>query len=95
MRSIDADTLIDKSYWHGEMPSYDNPFPHGRDAVDVEDIENAPTVDAVPVIRCKDCKRWRKDVAGYAEFIGYCELAKWMIEKNGYCVHGERKEVQE
>ena len=54
MRPIDADTLIDKSYWHEEIPTYDNPFPHGRDAVDIEDIENAPTIDAVPVVRCKD-----------------------------------------
>ena len=28
-------------------------------------IENAPTVDAVPVIRCKDCKYWKK-----AEYVG-------------------------
>ena len=57
MRLIDADDIIDKSYWHGAIPTYDNPFPHGRDAVDVEDIENAQTIDAVPVVRCKDCSK--------------------------------------
>ena len=50
MELIDRDALIDKSYWHGEMPTYDNPFPNGHDAVDVEDIETAPTIDAVPVV---------------------------------------------
>ena len=34
----------------------------------VEDIlANAPTVDAVPVVRCRDCVNWHKDTL----FCGY------------------------
>jgi hypothetical protein len=41
-------------------------------------IDNMPTVDAVPVVRCKDCK-WYKGC--------------YMLEnKDGYCSEGERKD---
>lgn len=32
----------------------------------VPDIENAPTIDAVPVVRCKDCK--------HRMLSGYCKM---------------------
>ena len=48
-RLIDADALVEKAYWHGEHPSVDNPFAEGVDAVDVSDIDNAPTIEAEPV----------------------------------------------
>ena len=46
-RLIDADKLEKQEYWGNERCF---------DYVDAEDIDNAPTVDAVPVVRCKDCK---------------------------------------
>lgn len=49
-----------------------------------------PAIDAVPVIRCKDCKHWLKDVAGCTEPVGHCEWANWMVGENGYCVYGEK-----
>lgn len=64
-------------------------------------IIQAPTVDAVIPVRCKDCKYWeRKD----GLVIGYCGAAKhgykstnWdigiyrMTMDTGYCSEGERK----
>lgn len=49
MRLIDADALIEKAYWHGEHPDVGNLFPEGVDAVDMSDIDEAPTIEAVPV----------------------------------------------
>ena len=49
MRLIDADELVEKAYWHGEHPSVDDLFAEGADAVDVSDIDNAPTIEAEPV----------------------------------------------
>ena len=46
MRLIDADKLERQEYWGNERCF---------DYVDAEDIDNAPTVDAVEVVRCKDC----------------------------------------
>ena len=52
----------------------------------IELIENAPTVDAVPVVRCKDCKH-RSDRL-------YCRLRKQpaIVVNTDFCSHGERKE---
>ena len=45
-------------------------------------IDNTPTVDAVPVVRCKDCKHWLKGD-------GSCfPHADW----NDFCSNGERSE---
>lgn len=58
-RLIDAGKLIEKAYWHGGTPSYDKPYADGHDAVDVEDIENSPTVDAVPY---EIVKEWFEEI---------------------------------
>lgn len=51
-----------------------------------------PSVDAVPVVRCKDCKYWYRDRANIHR--GDClEIVPeaWMNE-NDFCSYGERKE---
>jgi hypothetical protein len=55
-------------------------------------LEQCKKVDAVPVVRCKDCKHWLKDVAGCTDFVGRCEWANYMVGATGYCVYGERKD---
>ena len=60
---------------------------------DIEEwLNNAPTIDAAPVVRCRDCKHWRKDFAGCTEFVGRCDYANYMIGANGYCLYGEKME---
>lgn len=57
MRLIDADRLLRdevmRLYYH---------LPNGDTAIPIVDIEHAPTIGAVEVVRCKDCayqiKRW-------------------------------------
>ena len=47
-----------------------------------ERIDNAPTVDAVPVVRCKDCR-----------FSGSCSIEEFgCTEPDDYCSRGKRKE---
>lgn len=54
--------------------------------------EYTPTVDAVPVVRCKDCKHWKHaDGIGCTDFVKICSLAYYMIGENGYCLYGERR----
>ncbi len=56
----------------------------------LEEIEKAPTIDATPVVRCKDC-RWGKEVCGNIEC--YVDLNA-PAEYHGYewfCPLGERK----
>ena len=67
------------------------------------DIEEMPTIDAVPVVLCKDCKLWHEET-GFCEkhsfFIdsdGVCcspaESPNWtMTDPNDFCSYGERKD---
>lgn len=48
----------------------------------VFDVEAMPTVDAVEVVRCKDCKHRYSD--------SWCEYVD--DDDNFYCARGERKE---
>ena len=45
----------------------------------IEILQNASTMDAVPVVRCKDCLLQRG-----------CKPAQYLGD-DGYCSHGERK----
>lgn len=55
-------------------------------------VVEEPAVDAVEVVRCKDCKHWLKDFAGCTDNVGRCEWANYMVGAAGYCVYGERRE---
>ena len=79
-RLIDANALIKEANADGA---------YGY--VDAKQIADAPTVDAVPVVRCRDCKHWPKDVPGCTDFVGRCELANYMVGATGYCVYGDRR----
>ena len=48
-------------------------------------LDKFPTIDAVPVVRCKDCKHRFKD--------SWCEYVD--DDDNFYCARGERKEGAE
>ena len=52
-------------------------------------IENAPTVDAVPVVHCKDCKHHENEEIGMV----YCpnQIGGW-VKENWFCADGERKD---
>jgi hypothetical protein len=47
--------------------------------VDLVDIENEPTIDAVEVVRCKDCMK--RKTCGHTRALGV----------NGFCSDGERR----
>ena len=53
--------------------------------------KDMPTVDAVEVVRCKDCKHWADGVAGCTDHVKCCKIGYYMISENGYCVYGERR----
>lgn len=48
----------------------------------------APTIDAVPVVRCNACKHAETDKIGC-----YCTLHDDRVAENGFCSYGERKEI--
>lgn len=70
-----------------------------RDAFDrcifISHVLEQPTVEAVPVVRCKNCTRWGTGVAGETEHVKCCEFGKYMVGENGYCVYGELRSKTE
>ena len=55
----------------------------------VKIINQFPAVDAVEVVRCRDCKRWEPHCNGKA---GICEKRKGVARANDFCSYGERKD---
>ena len=90
MRPIDADALIvsECSQCDGDCHEFD-----GRKCLKYcshnkcqlrEAIDYADTIDAVPVVRCKDC-RW------YDSAFSACDKYSYCVSEDFYCAHGERE----
>ena len=62
----------------------------------LKDIDEQPTVDAVPVVRCKDCKWFATYPYGIHDCIKINEICspEWEVcnDPDDYCSRGERKE---
>ena len=54
-----------------------------------------PTVDAVHVVRCKDCTQWGCGLPMETDSIKCCGFGGYMVGKQGYCVYGQKKHEQE
>ena len=54
-------------------------------------LREAPTVDAVPVVRCKDCKYRFKNNGHSRDGCPIVDAKIWM-DDDDFCSHGERKE---
>lgn len=90
MRLIDADALMQNAEYKGK-----------HDILTAHDVVAAPTVDAVPVVRCGECRWWdQKEGSLY----GYCYACRhnffspnWEISilrtyrEDFFCADGERK----
>ena len=100
MRLIDADRLNKPIYAEednitGSGMSYDEICGY-NDGIDIawNKIDQAPTIDAVPVVRCNDCiRRYDTDECPMCFLIEgkYYEYTNG----NGFCDRGERKEGTE
>ena len=60
------------------------------------DVEEMPTVDAVEVVRCRECKHhyWEQEPC-HGKSIHYCKLPHMRgveVFKEFFCYYGERKE---
>ena len=68
-------------------------------------IKTAPTVDAVPVVRCRECKYWGDEYGKLQRSDGVlfarCNIHNYLLDgrhtgwcptENDFCSYGERKE---
>ena len=91
MKLIDADLLMHwveklEAYNVGRTSCFKKPkglTPEGMRHM----IDTMPTVDAVPVVRCKDCKWWKEyHCTNINGAFGVVENENW------FCCSGERKD---
>lgn len=56
------------------------------------DIDKMPTIDAIPVVRCGECRWWNEEhYQGKHDTLNYCENWENLSCKNDYCSYGERR----
>ena len=93
MRLIDADAfeeLFEKQIEYGATDIFD--------AVD-DALQDTPTIDAVPVIRCKDCKHrggyncpMYHTETSLDDLDGFDDYTVDRTDGDGFCHRGERRE---
>ena len=85
MRLIDADRAIE--IVHNQGIAHPNAYHLTNYATLI--LREAPTVDAVPVVRCRECK-YHEDTS-ITEYEHCCLIGK-TVRYNDFCSYGERKE---
>ena len=79
-RYIDADVILAaKNPYDDELSEWERGWNDACDAL----AKDAPTADAVEVVRCKDCKHKEGSA---------CDYSAVYVRPNGYCFYGERRD---
>ena len=83
-RLIDADALMDVIRQHEyRLATKQGSIDYGMFTLGIQQaVDEQPTIDAVEVVRCRDCKHRYSD--------SWCEYVD--DDDNFYCARGERKE---
>lgn len=88
MRLIDAEKILDVLNEMHNMNLYPNEVNFASFVV-----KDAKEIDAVPVVRCKDCKN--KDDETINDNLVFCYMTGTRVSHNGYCYLGKEKEKYE
>lgn len=88
MRLIDADLLKE------QMESVCMGIMAGTDSYDapLKTIDDAPTIDAVPVVRCRDCEFWGAHLRTVGGKYGDCSRHWRGTRADFYCGWGSRSD---
>ena len=99
MRLIDADEMAmneSEAYMNAQVGEKVNSITRSINTIVHQKIQaliaDTPTIDAVPVVRCKDCNQWKRNIGFVDSPNGHCFYHD--IEMNGcdFCSYGERKD---
>lgn len=94
MKLIDLDSLIAEfnKRCRGECCCCEEDYcGSGNDGCGCKVIDEAPTVDAVAVVRCKDCKHYYADPWGWGNCVFEGGVSR-RTKTNDFCSWGERRE---
>ena len=90
IRPIDANALVNDLYNDIPIRAFGSCKRIGEM---IKYIEKRPTIEAVPVVRCKDCGNWDDSPDG--RYFGgwcFCNLLQFNTPPDWFCAYGERKE---
>lgn len=93
MRLIDADELVRTTDELSEGAGFYKPIYEWFS----KSVKNQPTIDAVPVVHCRECKHWKPtgseagDCFENMEPIGGCRWVNFCRKASDFCSYGERK----
>ncbi|MEE1172787.1 MAG: hypothetical protein U0K87_10545 [Ruminococcus sp.] len=79
-RPIDADALF------AEFENVDWYNNADRDEIAERLVLQAPTIDAVEVVRCRECKKWFE-----YKGINFCYRTRYTAKADDFCNYGERE----
>ena len=85
VRLIDANAMRDDWMENGE-----NEYVYDTNAV-LDSIDSQPTVDAVEIVRCKDCFYYTPVEDNFGKCVFLIGEHQYVVP-DGYCYLGERKE---
>lgn len=94
MRLIDADAVAeainDEIEITAEIGTHEADVCKGGLIMGLAYVNTAPTIDAVPVVRCKDCSFWH----GNTQYCGKFSIPNWAqrTPPDCFCALGERKD---
>ena len=92
-RLIDADALKEAINAHDYvLKDCLNTTDKGMFTVGImQAIDAQPTIDAVPVIRCKDCEDCTETKLYDGQRWNYCMRLRCVVKENDFCCWAERK----
>ena len=92
MRLIDADKLLEiYKKWIPQLLSEEDEGDRRGVETCIMVLEDMQTVDAVPVVRCRECKYRFKNNGHDKSGCPIIDANIWM-DDDDFCSHGERKE---
>ena len=94
MRPIDADAVVTIQTYDDMYEEWGTETMAVAKAMDKFSDEGCPpTIDAVEVVRCRDCKENPTYIR--AKGMVWCRKFRTDVHRNGFCSYGERKEQKE
>ena len=91
MRLIDADALknaLIECTPYAIDPVYRNTNSNIDMFTAIEILDELPTIDAVPVVRCKECEYY--NTTGCSKGFGWCESMDRGVSDDFYCANGKQ-----
>ena len=96
MRPIDGDSLMKTVF--NDVVLVDGEV-KGVGLILAETVDKAPAIDAVPVVRCRECKHAYINSFSAASGVALCRLLtnraegiQIVMQQGDFCSYGERKE---